>query len=159
MNNKAQLAGIGIFITIAIAVIVGAILLQAAAPSVASMNTILTVNNESLTLPAAPGNVTLKGQATFNHILTNRTSGTPIPASNFTVYNDVLVNGQLVSILRLLDGNFSGNVVNVSYTYESFGYANDGGTRAIIGLVLIFSAIAIFVVVLTPVGEAIRDLI
>ena len=158
MNNKAQLAGLGVLLTVALGIIVGAILLQASAPAVAQVNTLQNINNQSITLPATNGNVSLTGQSASNVILTNRTSGTVVPASNYTITNNVLINGQLYAVLQLKDGNFSGNVMNISYTSEPFGYANDSGSRVMIGLVLVFGALAIFAMAISPIGKALKDL-
>lgn len=159
MNKKAQIAGIGVLITVAIAVIVGAILLQASAPSVANVNTLQTITNQTFTLPAQNATATLgSGQATSNVVVQNRTSGAIVVASEYTITNYVLSNGVLVSRLTLNGANYSTNVVNVSYTQEPFGYATDSGSRAVIGLVLVFAALAILVVVVTPVGAAVRDM-
>ena len=159
MNRKAQTAGIGVLITVAIAIIIGAILLQASAPAVATVNTLQTVVNESATFPAGSTVLVLKGQAVSNVVVLNRSGGFEITSGNYTITNRELSNGALRAYLSNTTSDiWVGKAVNVSYTYEAFGYATDSGSRVMIGLVLVFGALAVFVTAMSPIGDAIKDL-
>lgn len=150
MNNKAQL-GLGVLLTTFVAIVVGLALWQGSFSGVVATTELVTYTNNTFTAAAVNSTITLNGQSTSGHIFTNATSGVIIPNANFTVSNYVLSNGQLISTVKTLDGNqHAGRSVNVSYTSEPFGYQTNGGSRSIIGLILIFAALAIAVVALIP---------
>jgi len=155
VNRKGQ-TGIGLLILVAVAVIVGLVLLNVSADNLAIMTTTVNTINKTFTAPAINGNLTLEGQAVTSVIAVNATSGNLIPASNYTITNYVLSNGQLISTFTSLggDGGWQGKSINVSYTYEPFGYDRNSGNRSIIGLVIVFFALAIAVIAMVP---AFRD--
>lgn len=124
---------------------------------IASNSTILTttvnVVNQTVAAPAAAATSTiLTGQAVSGVVAINASSGTVIPASNYTITNYVVSNGQLTSTWTSNAGaiGFQGKNINVTYTYEPYGYATDGGTRAIVPMILIFMALALAIVILVP---------
>jgi len=138
---------------LAIGIIVSLVLFQASAPNVALITTTYQHNNETITLPANGGSLTLVGQAVSNVIVTNRTSGAVVPSTNYTILNDYLNNGVLEARINTTNSLYASNSVNISYLSEPFGYATDGGTRAITNLILILSAIAVFVFVAFKVNQ------
>jgi len=146
MNKKGE-SILAMFITITIVIIVGLVLLQASAPNVATITTTQSIANRTYTWPANGANLTLEGQATSGLIAINSTGNISITSPNYTVSNYVLSNGALISRLTVnAVSSYSNQPVNISYTYEPYGYATNGGTRAITGLVLIFTSLAILVV-------------
>lgn len=149
MNSKGQVA-VGMLIMSFIAVIVGITLLLALIPSTSNLTTLSNTYNDSVT--AGMGiNVTLTGQKATNVVPTNQSTGGILPTTNYTVENNViLTDGTLGSRIRFKEGNLIGAKVNMSYTYEPLGYADDSATRSIVPLILIFGALAILVFVLTP---------
>jgi hypothetical protein len=147
VNKKAQVQ-IGALITLAIALIVGLVLIaDGISEPIAAVTQTTTVSNVTYTAPAAAGSsINLVGQAYTNVIVTNATSGTLIPASNYTITNRVVNNGMLVTTLTANAGNslgWHGKGINVSATVEPFGYDTNSGNRAIISLILVLAAIAL----------------
>lgn len=160
MNRKGEFGGVGTLIIIAVAVIVAVTLLTGGITGgVGTLTSMSAVTNGSYTFPANNSYLTLSGQSVSNVVVINATSGAIVPATNYTIINDVVSNGQLVS--QLYNGRaslYSSKSVNISYDYEPFGYESNGGGRAIAGLIIIFSALAIAIVVLAPVIKEIADL-
>lgn len=160
MNNRGEVT-IGMLILIAVAVIVGLTLLTGGISSnVGTLTNKVAVIGEHYTFPnasAAVNYVTLKGQAVESVTVKNRTGDVTIPASNYTITSRVLNNGVLESRLTAVDTTYVNYLVNVSYTYEPFGYDTNGGGRAIANLIIIFAALAIAVVVLVPIVKNIGD--
>lgn len=162
MNRKGEMQlSIGALIVAAIAVIVGAVLLQASAPSVQTITSTNTITNQTKTLAAANSYITLNGQAISGLVITNATgTGNAVPADNYTISNYVVNNGALEVRLTSLAGPWAGKAVNVSYVSEPFGYATDSGSRAVAPLILVFFALAILAVVVVAVGRTgVLDLI
>lgn len=153
MNRKGQIGGVGAILMLVIGVIVCLVLLQASAPGIATVTSTVSVTNQTVTAPATNGNATiLSGQAATVITVTNATSGTLIPASNYTIRNYVLSNGVLVNTFTSNggDGGWQGKGINVTYTYEPYGYATDSGSRAVAGFILLFAALAIAIFALVP---------
>lgn len=152
MNKKGfEGSSVGMLIVVAVAIIVGLVLLQQSATNVGTLTTMDTVTNSQITAPAVGSSITLQGQAVSGFSATNGTSGDAIPASNYTITSRVVSNGQLVSTLTALDGTtigWQGKLINVTYTYEPYGYDTSSGGRAIANLIIVFFAIGIAVIAL-----------
>lgn len=155
MNQKGAspvLTGVGTIFVIAIAIIVALSLMTGNGGIFSNIGqSTLTVNyvNSTVTFPAAAANLTLNGQAVSNVIVTNSTSGAVVPSSNYTTTNYALdSNGQLYSYLTAGTGYYNSKSVNISYTTEPLGYAKESGSRAMIGLIAIFSAVAVLGVII-----------
>jgi hypothetical protein len=148
VERKGQVA-VGALITLAIALIVGLVLItDGISEPVGLMTTTKNIVNVTYTAPTAGNSIALTGQAYSNVVVTNATSGTLIPASNYTITNYVVQNGGLVTTLTAITGNslgWQGKGINVSATVEPFGYDTNGGGRAITNLIIIFAAIALAV--------------
>lgn len=152
MNNRGQTITVGAIILTFVAVIVGLAIFDGGITNpVAQITQTVDVTNQTATFGVAGSNTTLKGQAISNVVVTNAT-GFLVPATNYTINNYQVSNGQLITSLTVKAGNvgFAGNTSNVSYTYEPYGYATQSGSRAIIGLIVIFAALAIGLIALVP---------
>ena len=151
MNKKGQI-GVGSIVIVAIAIIVGLVLLQASSAPVATITDTVTNVNTSFTAPGGLGQtVTLLGQANRNLIVVNGTNGVVIPASNYTIRNYVVSNGQLISTLEpngLTTLGWQNKTILVTATTEPYGYDTNGGGRAIASLIIVFFALAIAVIAL-----------
>lgn len=146
-----ELKMIGGLVVAAVAIIIGlAFLTGSIAGTVGDMTTKSNIPiTTQVTFPTNTTALTLTGQAVESVVIINDT--TTVAAGNYTVSNRVVSNGQLVATIIGVGANpYSGNNVNISYTYEPFGYATDGGTRAILSLVLVFVGLAIAVIALVP---------
>lgn len=144
MNRKGQVQ-VGAMIVLAVALIVGLVLItDGISEPIGTMTQKAAIVNESVALPAAGSTVQLsRGQAAESVVIVNATSGATVPTTNYTVQNRVVSNGALVTNLLSDGGLYAGQTVFVSYTYEPFGYDTNSGGRAIVNLILVFSALAL----------------
>ena len=163
MSKKAQ-AGVGVFIMVTVVIIVGLVILgQVSFTNIGTMTKTVNVVNGSVTAPAYGAVTYLNGQAARDIVVINATSNTIIPSTNYTVTNYVNVNGELKTVFNA-SGNSNlgwyGKSINVTYTYEPYGYDTNSGNRSVIALVAIFAALAVAVIALVPVlREEVIDLI
>ena len=153
MNNdkKGQIVGVGVLIVVALTIIVGVILMQASAQSVGDVTNTMTITNQSF---AAANNTlyTFSYKALTGVVIYNNTADVVIGVGNYTVTNNVITDGALTTTVAV---NFSSAVYagdgwNISATAQPTTYG-DGASRAIAGLIIIFFALAIAVIALTPV--------
>ena len=154
MNNKGQ---VGMIVMLAIAVIVGLILFQPVATNVEQVtrtNTgVQTQLNQTITISSlsSGGIVELNGQELVSTLqVINSTTGTVLPTTNYTIAECVRTSDNLKGICytKTTAGNAFPSV-NVSYTYYPAGYADDAGARSIAGIIVLLTAIAVFLVVLS----------
>lgn len=148
MEKKAQVS-VGLLLIMAIAVIVGLVLFQAVAGNVGGSTTSASISNALYTGPAAGSCIDLVGQELLSAAtVTNRTDGATIPATNYTITERVSASDGLKRIGYCTVGAYGVGAVNISYDYGPEGYIADGGARSITGLIVLFGAIAIALVVL-----------
>lgn len=115
-------------------------------------NTITVVNQTYASFPATGINLTLGGQANYNIVVSNSTSGAVVPATNYTVTNYVVAtDGTLTSVMRGLGGLYGSRPVNISATREPYGYATDAGSRVVTSLVILLAALAIMSIAAYPI--------
>ena len=160
MKNKRGEMGIGVIIVLAIAIIIGLILLQPIATNVeqgtrAATGAVVTVNY-SVGAGAVGTTSELVGQelVTLTGVV-NATSGVAIPAVNYSVAECIRTSDNLKGICYKRLGTTDANAiqaqpVKISYSYYPNGYIDDGGARSIAGLIVLLVAIAILVIVLQP---------
>lgn len=147
MNNKGQM-GIGILISIAITVIVGAVLLVTSAQNVG--DTTNTIGATNITQTVVDGTaVNIPGRS-WEGLVVHNISGFLIPAANYTLANDQVVNGDLTATLVANQPLVFGLSWNLTGTYQPSTYISSSGGRSIAGLITIFFALAIAVVALLP---------
>ena len=149
MNKKGQLEMGGILVVF-IVVLVGAILLVASAQQVGETTNTRFVTNA--TLESDNGTSSLEGKFVTDFVAYNGSTAFLIGASNFTIVNNQVVDGEETArvtvavmdpLLQVLD-------FNVSYTYQPTTYIAGGGGRAIAGLIVLFFALTIAFVALEP---------
>lgn len=155
MRNKKGEANIGVLLTVAIAVIVGLVLLQASAPNVTTLTTTSSNTNKSYTLPANGASIALDGQAVSNVVVLNRTGATyqVVPSNNYTISN----YGATGASLTINDATFASKTANITYTYEPIGYSTDAGGRTVSGLILLFGALAIAFIAYLAINKEVFD--
>lgn len=157
MNNKAQAAIVGTLILTAVGLIVGLVLLSdSISDNAAQLTTKHDVLNQSITLPAIGLYVDIDGcvnsGGNLTSLLVNRTDGVAIDATNYTYTTRVSPTNSLkVLTIKSNGGSYAGLVVNASYTCLPQGYAEDAGARAVIPLIVLFSAVALVAFALVPV--------
>lgn len=144
MNTKGQMQGMGQFLLLFIALVVGLSLLSGGIyENIGATTLTRTEVNDSLTVPTAGSSTNLKGQAAYSITVINATNGAVIPTSNYTVTNYQVVNGVLTSTFTNNEADNNGLTFNVTYTYEPDGYATSTGARSMINLIAIFSVLAL----------------
>lgn len=149
MENKGQV-GVGAMLMLAISIIVGLVILsgsysfigQTTAPSVAVNSTVTGVAGVAVDLP---------GQELLSTpVVVNRTGQQVVGAGNYTITERVsTVTGlKRVVYISTAGTEWAGAAVNVSYTYGQEGYIDDAGGRAVTGLILLlsFMALVVFIV-------------
>jgi hypothetical protein len=155
-KGASNIVGVGTIIVIAVAIIF-ALSLMVGSGSIfsnigQSTQKVSYVNN-TVTFPAAGSTLTLNGQAVSDVIVTNKTSGAVVPSTNYTTTNYDVSTGTLRTYLTGLTGYYNNQSVNISYTTEPLGYATDSGSRAVIQLIGIFSALAVIGVIIWKIWD------
>ncbi len=153
MNKKGQVE-IGGFIMIAIVAIVGAILLVASAQNIDPVRNTQSIENFTYTVGENNTNQSIPGQAIVGTVtVTNQTGANTIDGATFREHSNQVVDGTLTARLEYddtTDSGLIGEAVNISYNSQPDGYATSGGARALTGIIIVFFALAIAVVVLVP---------
>lgn len=160
MNKSGQMAQISGLIMLAIAVIVGAILLQGSAQNIG--NTINTVTvNDSATLAANSASIYLTNYRAINSVVVVNASNQSqvVPASNYTVTNEVIdptTQGLSVKVTTN-SATWGSKAVYIQGTGQLTTYANDSGSRAITSLIIVLMAVALISVVVVYVVKNYKE--
>ena len=155
MNNRAQMEGLGLILTLAIAIIVGTVLLSGSGGIAGQAGTLTSTSgivNETFTLPAVnafidkANCVNLQGSA----IVTNATGAEIVPASNYTFTTRISSTSGLkvLTVKTASQSAYASRSVNASYTCLPQGYAEDASTRAVTPLIVLFAALALAAIAL-----------
>ena len=154
MNKKAENLSVGGVIIIAIVAIVGLILLTAVAQYVGDVTNTVDVANETL---VSTNGTTLaliaqfQGKYVTDVVIYNSTDDLIIGTGNYTIYQNQVIDGaETAGINVSADVVYQGQAWNASYTFQPTTYDTSGGGRAVAGLIVIFFAIGIAVVMLVP---------
>jgi len=155
MKNKGQINTVGVILVGFVTVLLGVILFQAIAQQIGSTTTTEEIGNVTVAVGAAGTSITLANyRAVTDVIITNGTTGSVIvPASNYTINNNQVVNGALATTIDVGEGNFTNSVWRVQGTGQPLTYIPDSGGRAIASLIAIFFALAVLIVSITPVMQ------
>lgn len=153
MNKKGEI-NVGTVIVIAILAIVGLILLTASAQYVGDVTNTVDVVNETM---VSSNGTTLaliaqfQGKYVTDVEIYNSTDDLIIGVGNYTIYQNQVINGvETAGINVSADVIYQGQAWNASYTFQPTTYDTSGGGRAVAGLIVIFFAIAIAIVMLVP---------
>ena len=167
MNRKAQI-GINGFLIAFIVALVGLVLFVTVAQTTGTSTTTVTlgptVSNNTILAADVPDaidtRIDLIGQDLFGTAtVVNATGGQTALAGNYTVGEHVSTTTGVKSVYFELDTvQFSGanltasgrTGLNITYQYGPDGYINSSGGRAMASLIVLFFAIAIAFVVLSP---------
>jgi hypothetical protein len=153
MNNKGQV-GLGTILMVFITVVVGVILLIAAAQELGK-----STNTDSIALYSigTQTNGTTYYFADYKHLssVTVYGNGTANPvllsAGNYTITNNVInPTGGAISASLLPTSEYTGTVWQINATAQPLGYVPDGGSRSIVSLIVILFALAVAIVALEP---------
>jgi len=151
MNKKGQVGQVGTLIMVALTLIVGCILLVASAQNVGQTTQTVNVVNRSLGTQSNTTTLYLTDMKAISDVVVWNTTTQLIPAGNYTVTNNVVYNGGLsVSFLPSALPDRTNYTWYISGTAQPTTYESNAGGRAIAGLIIIFFALAIGVIALTP---------
>jgi uncharacterized membrane protein len=152
-NNKGQVEiGIGMIMTVFIAVLVGIIFVQSIAQSVGESTNTVELANVSIDTVVNGTVQYLDYRALSDVVIYNETEDAIVGATNYTITNNVInpTTGELsVSITPNAPAAYK-SAWQVSATAQPVTYIADGGSRAMAALIVIMFALAIAVVALTP---------
>ena len=145
LNNKGQVASVGAFILLFVGLVVGLSLVAPSAQNLSNVVNTAVILNQTITFPTNTTAVVLVGQRVTNVAVQNSTSNVDVPATNYTITNYGLSStGTLqATIIGVTATAYSGQPVNISYTYEPLGYAKEQGSRTVTNLIILFAALAI----------------
>jgi hypothetical protein len=149
--------GIGTFIAVFVTVLVGAVLLTAVASSAATVSQTgyanRTTGDQQVTIGTLGTITCLTGQELLDTpVVINSSGGATITSGNYSITEAVCSTTGVKSVVYTQNAiNDSGHTFNISYTYGVDGYADNSGARAVSTLIIIFMALAVTVVALTPV--------
>ena len=155
MNNKqGQMGQVGMVILLAITLIVGAILLVAAAQNTGQVTDTSTLANKSFTLGAEGASVYLTDYKAISSPVIYNATGTLVPAANYTVTNNVVYNGQeAIKITTGAVNVYANDSANISGVAQPLTYSSDAGARSMTNLIIILMALALMAV---AVGYAVK---
>ena len=154
MDKKAQM-GVGAIILTAIGIITALVILTGGITApIGEMTATKVTTNQTIAFSNIT-TVTLHGRYIETLVMENATKpGQVIPATNYTISNDVLVSdGTLRATIKAVSpaSAWNDSNVNVTYTYRDVGYIDSGAGRTIAGLIVMFAALAIAVFAMVPV--------
>jgi len=151
MNKKAQMANVGMIIMLFVGVIVGVALLQSSAQQVGNSINTVTLANSSVTLGAESASVYITDYKSISDVVIYNATGTLVPADNYTVTNNVVYNGQeAIQITTGAVNAYANDSANISGVAQPLGYVPESGSRTIVGLIVLFGALAIAIIVVGP---------
>jgi len=151
MKSKGQMEMVGALLIAAVMIIVGLVFFQQSNAFIGTATNTEYSRNQTVTFPASGATVELLGQNIIGsgHIV-NNSNGALVAASNYTIAQGLGTDGLTATILTGKLGFFSGQTVNVSYTYEPNGYISSSGGRSVALIIPIFFALLIAVIALVP---------
>lgn len=153
MNKKGQTAGlVSTLIVIAIAVVVGVVLLQASAQNVGQVRDLVTVENATLgTLVNGTATYITEYKSCTDFKVWNATGDVEVPSAGLTTTNNVVYNGQeAISVLPNVAAGYKVAASTYDGVCQPLTYEPNAGNRAIAVLIVVMFALAIGVVALTP---------
>lgn len=156
MNKKGEL-GFGLILTVFIGILVGVIIFQAVAQNVGDATNTFDVANVSV---SSTNGTTLANIVQFTNarqvssvVVYNGSDDLIIGSGNYTIYNNQVINGELVSGINVSSDSAGGlqtQAWNVSYTAQPQGYIDDSGGRAVAAIIVLLTALGIAVIALVP---------
>ena len=161
MKNKKGQGNIALIIMVAIACIVGLIIIQLSAQYVGDSTTIHTWTEKTITLGSGTytdiaGAQTLIGTYTLKNATNSTWLGSTINEANLSVVERVGDDGQKTLAIQIKDTRWASTNINISGDYGSDGYVESSGGRSVALVIVIFAALGVVVFALIP---AARDLL
>jgi hypothetical protein len=169
MSVKKQ---IGVFLLVLIAVMIGTAFLISIANSTFEQTNTYTVANESQSIASArdaangvistvvyevANSYRVTGQTPISSFVLRASDGSTVTAGNYTLNN----NGTYTLVNTTFWVGTAANTTYRGYVFKPANYVNDGTSRTIIPLIILFCALGILAVVLSQVfsGESMSGLL
>ena len=157
MQNKGQVS-IGNLIVLLVVVVLGVTLMIQVSQDIGNASSTMVYNSSitdqgaQVTIPASGVVVDLTGQELFNTPTVLFANGSEIDDANMYTIDEGVSTSTGVKTVRYVqnNANCTGCVLNVSYEYGDDGYIDSSAGRSIAGLIVIFFALAIAIIVLEP---------
>lgn len=143
--------GIGIIITVFMGVIIALALFNGGIVTNVASTTNLqgfnTSSGDAAFTPLGGGALqSLEGKLVSDFVVVNATGGN-INSGNFSLLDNQIVDGTLTARINWT-GEQAGTALNISYNFQPTGYISNAGGRALADLIIIFTALAIGMIVL-----------
>lgn len=147
---------VGVLLVTFIGVIVALAIFTGGITGQVGQSTNLGFKNATYANSTTNGYTYLDGKYVTSILVSNTSSHSTIVAGNYTIYNNILnANGELSSAIDMRAGDTAqGTTWQVAYTFQPLGYVPDAAGRSIVGLIVIFAALAIAVIALAPVLQS-----
>lgn len=154
-NKKGQMGGMGFIIIVAVIIIVGLVIFQVIASYVASGSLTKSESNNTRAAPTTGTCSDIQGYQDVigTPIITNSSNGVVVISSNVSLVEKVGTDGQQTVSLCTYDARYSGVNVNITGTFGPDGYIENSGARAVTNLIILFVAVAIFVIAIPNLKE------
>ena len=153
MKDKKGQVNLGLIMVLFITILIGVIFVQVIAQSVGESTNTIAVANYSLGVVDNDTTVYLTDYRALSSVVVyNNTEGI-VPATNYTVTNNVIYNGDLaVSVVpnAAVTSPYHEYQWNISGTAQPVTYISDSGGRAMAALIVIMFALAVAVVAISP---------
>lgn len=150
MNKKGQVE-LGSIMYVFIAVIVGVIIFTAIAQQVGTTTNTVAVANESYTASVNGGSFYITNYRAMSDVVIWNSTTQLITSNNYTVNNNVIYNGALAVNISVDGDTYESGAWKVSGTAQPLTYIADSGARSMAGLIVIFFALLVAAVALSPV--------
>lgn len=160
MKNKKGQVGLQEILYVFIAVLVGVVLFQAIAQQVGSTTNTVSVVDSQHTAAANGASFYLTDYRAVSGFvaenITNGTAGFPITiaAGNYTVTNNVVYDGALAVKITVDDAAYASETWNLTFTAQPLTYIADSGARSMAALIVIFFALLVAVIAISPVARS-----
>ena len=159
MNKKGTT--LGVLLMIFIGIIVALALMGGTFEPIGNMLNIKTITNDPITTAAVNASITLTGRENTTAITVVNGTGGQDWTANFDVTTKN-TGGALAILLTTSqaagDAGQNLTAANVTYSYKPQGYNDSSGSRGIIGIILIFMALAIAVFVIPGFRDALENI-
>ena len=143
--------GLGLIVVVMVSIVMGLVLFQNMAQSVGTVTTSGVYVNKTVTLKANNTYTDINGAQKYTSVTIFNQSAV-VDSINVSVENRPIGDDGLITMsLRVTGtGTFANQLVNITGTYEPDGYISDSGSRSVTLLIVIFLAVCIAVIALTP---------
>lgn len=159
-KGQGDLGMVGVLIVVAVTVIVGLVLFQISAQQIGTVTNTVDFT-DSFTAPANGTTYNWTGYQAFSDVvIINGSDGVVIASTAYEITNKVVKDGALVvQITPDANDSVAGKTWNITATAQPSTYLDDSAGRSIMGIIVVFLALAVLVVAMTPVGGKLKELV